>query len=291
MQRSRQLLVLGGASVVALAVVYAVALRTHAGLDFDRWARHGLAYSGGTRLDAVNSVLLHSVPLAMAAAAALVGWAAARGRMVEAVGAALLLGLANTANLALKHGLYALDPFGGEAARDALGPTFPSGHSTAAMSAALAAVLLVRPAYRIPAALAGAGYAGAVGLASVADGGHYPSDVAGGYLVTAACAGVIGAGLLHVAAGTPMPIPTRADRIVSSLLVAVLALSLASGAAYWGWLALGRESVELYVRTSTASVLAAVGLAALSVILLFAYTVLCSAARPLGGGRSRNVSP
>ena len=227
----------------------------------------------------------------MAFAAVLVGWAAVRGRMVEAVGAALLLGLANAVNAALKQGLFALDPLGGEAARDTAGPSFPSGHATAAMSAGLAVVLLVRPAYRLPAALAGAGYAAAVGVASVADGGHYPSDVAGGFLVTAACAGAIGAGLLFVAAGRPLPASTRAERIVSSTLVAVLALALSAGAAYWGWLALGRESVEIYVRTSTASVLAAVGLVALSTILLFAYAVLCSATRPSPAGRSHDASP
>lgn len=280
MQRSRKLLVLGGASLAALALVYLLALGTQPGLTFDRWAEHGLAYSGGSRLDAVDSDILDSVGLAMLLSAVLVGWAAWRRRIAAAAGAALLLGLANAANYALKHGLYALDPVGGEAKRMSGVPSFPSGHSTAAISAALAVVLLVRPAYRIPAALAGAGYAAAVGIASVADGGHYPSDVAGSYLVTTASAAVIGAVLLAVAEGAPRDVATRAERISSSALVAVLAPLLAAGAAYWVWLALGRESVELYVRSSTASVLATAGLAALSVVLLLAYAGLYSTSVP-----------
>ncbi len=294
MQRSRQLLLLGGGSLVTLGLVYVLALGTHAGQDFDRWAKRGLAYSGGSRLDDVNDTILHSVGLAMLAALVLVGWAVRRHRIAEAVGAALLLGLANAANYALKHGLYALDVLGGEADRRSGVPSFPSGHSTAAISAALAAVLLVRPAFRIPAALAGAGYAAAVGIASVAEGGHFPSDVAGGYLVTTASAAMIAVALLAAAEGRPREASTRGERVVSTALVAALALVLATGAAYWVWLALGRESVELYVRSSTASVLATAGLAGLSMLLLFAYAALCSSpapGTPLARGQSPHTSP
>jgi membrane-associated phospholipid phosphatase len=64
--------------------------------------------------------------------------------------------------------------------------SWPSGHSTAAMSLALCFVLVVGPRLRPLAALLGAGYAIAVGYALVALGFHLPSDVLGGYLVAAA---------------------------------------------------------------------------------------------------------
>jgi hypothetical protein len=150
-------------------------------------------------------------------------------------------------------------------------------------------VALVRPAYRIP-ALAGRRRRGRHRPAD----GALPSDVAGSYLVTTASAAAIAAALLAVAEGRPGEGSTRGERVASSALVAMLALALAAGAAYWVWLALGHESVELYVRSSTASVLATAGLAALSVLLLFAYAALCSASAPgapLAGVRSRDASP
>jgi membrane-associated phospholipid phosphatase len=63
--------------------------------------------------------------------------------------------------------------------------SWPSGHSTAAMSLALGLVLVAGPRLRPLAALLGAGYAIAVGYSLVALGFHLPSDVFGGYLVAA----------------------------------------------------------------------------------------------------------
>jgi membrane-associated phospholipid phosphatase len=64
--------------------------------------------------------------------------------------------------------------------------SWPSGHATAAMSLGLCLVLVVGPRLRPLAALAGAGYAIAVGYSLVSGGWHLPSDVLGGYLVAAA---------------------------------------------------------------------------------------------------------
>jgi membrane-associated phospholipid phosphatase len=64
--------------------------------------------------------------------------------------------------------------------------SFPSGHTTAAATLAAALFLVVPPRHRGLAALAGAAYALAVGLAVVAIGWHFPSDVLGGLLVVAA---------------------------------------------------------------------------------------------------------
>ena len=66
--------------------------------------------------------------------------------------------------------------------------TFPSGHSTVAMSLALALVLVVPARLRVPVGLAGIAYAVLVGAATLTGAWHRPSDVLGAYLVTLAWA-------------------------------------------------------------------------------------------------------
>jgi membrane-associated phospholipid phosphatase len=63
--------------------------------------------------------------------------------------------------------------------------SFPSGHTTAAASIALALLLVVPAAHRLLAAGVGAALVAAVGLSVVILGWHYPSDVLGGLLVVA----------------------------------------------------------------------------------------------------------
>ena len=63
---------------------------------------------------------------------------------------------------------------------------FPSGHATAAMSLALVAVVVAPRRLRPLVAFIGAGFALSVGFAIVSLDWHFPSDVAGGYLVAAA---------------------------------------------------------------------------------------------------------
>jgi hypothetical protein len=63
---------------------------------------------------------------------------------------------------------------------------FPSGHSTAIMSLAIAAVMVSPPRIRPLAALVGGVIALTVGLSVVINGSHFPSDVAGGFLLATA---------------------------------------------------------------------------------------------------------
>jgi membrane-associated phospholipid phosphatase len=64
--------------------------------------------------------------------------------------------------------------------------SFPSGHTTAAASIAVALLLVAPAGYRLLAAGAGAAITGVVGLSVVILGWHYPSDVLGALLVVAA---------------------------------------------------------------------------------------------------------
>jgi membrane-associated phospholipid phosphatase len=63
--------------------------------------------------------------------------------------------------------------------------SWPSGHAAAAMALALCAVLVAPPRWRPTMAVCGAGVAVAVSYALLTLGWHYPSDVLGGYLVSA----------------------------------------------------------------------------------------------------------
>jgi membrane-associated phospholipid phosphatase len=62
--------------------------------------------------------------------------------------------------------------------------TYPSGHSTVAMSVALAAVLVAPRQWRGATALVGLVYAWSVGASTLIAGAHRPSDVAGGFAVS-----------------------------------------------------------------------------------------------------------
>jgi len=73
--------------------------------------------------------------------------------------------------------------------------SFPSGHSTAAMSVALCGVLVAPPRLRPLAAVLGTALALTVGYAVVIVGWHYPSDVLGGFLVAGAWVSLALAGL------------------------------------------------------------------------------------------------
>ena len=128
------------------------------------------------------------------------------GRPRQAVAAAVLVGGANLTTQMLKELLehHRYQPILGYYQ---IGPTsFPSGHSTAAMSMALALVLVVPRSWRPAAVAIGACFAAAVGCSVVILHHHYPSDVAGGWLVAggwcfAVVAGLRAADLLRVNRG------------------------------------------------------------------------------------------
>jgi membrane-associated phospholipid phosphatase len=106
-------------------------------------------------------------------------------RFAETVAALALVAGANLTTQVLKHLLehsrfdlqYGL--------HQPLAEAFPSGHATAAASLAAALVLVAPPRLRPLAALLGAAFTAAVGVAVVTIQWHYPSDVIGGVLVVA----------------------------------------------------------------------------------------------------------
>jgi membrane-associated phospholipid phosphatase len=144
--------------------------------------------------------------------------------------------------------------------------SWPSGHSTAAMTMALCAVLAAPPRLRPTVAALGGAFALAVAYAILTLGWHFPSDVFGGYLVAATYV------LLGIAAVTAADRrwPTRAGAegvtrpvdVVPALAVAMLAAGAAVG------LALARPHALLgYAATHTTFVVGAIAIAALATLL------------------------
>jgi membrane-associated phospholipid phosphatase len=111
-----------------------------------------------------------------------------RKRPRHALAVILLLGGANLLTQVLK--LLLAHPrhhaFLGDAQISA--NAFPSGHATASMALALAAILVAPQAWRPLVALAGAIFAVAVSESLMLLAWHFPSDVAGGYLVATSAA-------------------------------------------------------------------------------------------------------
>jgi membrane-associated phospholipid phosphatase len=106
-----------------------------------------------------------------------------RGRPVDAVAAIVVVAGANLTTQVLKVAL-AHPRFQPVLGHDQLGPVaFPSGHSTAAASIAIAFLFVAAPEWRPAVAFVGACLVAAVGCSVMILAWHFPSDVLGGILV------------------------------------------------------------------------------------------------------------
>jgi membrane-associated phospholipid phosphatase len=203
-------------------------------------------------------------------AAGLIAIAVVRRRWLMVAVVPLILLSANLATQQLKPALADLRAFDVRGVQEVYPAAWPSGHSTAAMSLALCLVLVAGPRLRPLAALAGAGYAIAVGYALVVLGFHLPSDVLGGFLVAATFT-LIGAAALAVAeARWPALVPSPASHRSrpAALSAPVLTMSAAAGAAaVLAALAVGAPDTTLDVLEHPVAVLAGIGIAALGLVL------------------------
>jgi membrane-associated phospholipid phosphatase len=149
--------------------------------------------------------------------------------------------------------------------------SWPSGHSTAAMTLALCAVLVAPPALRGAAAVLGGAFAVGVGYAVLVLGWHYPSDVLGGFLV---------AGLwtsLAVAALDRVEAPEPARRPVWEPLA-----GLCAGAGVVAAVALGvrADTVALYTLERPTFVVGALAFALLALALVTTVSAASTRAAP-----------
>ncbi len=186
------------ACAVLAALVWALAFHTGAGHRADAALLQRVAEASGGSLDSLAggvAVLCNLIPYALLATivtALAYGTHGGRGALVVAA----VLVIPNAVTQVLKR-VTATDrtdlvPF---AVREVDPASWPSGHATAAMALALCAVLAAPAGWRAACGLLGLGLAAGVGLSVVMLGWHFPSDVAGGYLVAAAGACVGAAAL------------------------------------------------------------------------------------------------
>lgn len=195
MRRAAACLLLASASAAAFVLTLWVARDTAFGLRTDAAAVVGVTRDGSPRIHDATLDVLRTIDVSSLAlvGSGLIGLALLRRRVSHAAAVAVLLLGANVTTQVLKP---ALGDVGARPDDVAGGSSFPSGHATVAMSLALAAVIAAPAGMRATAAILGAAYAAAVGVALVALGWHYPSDVVGGYLVSTAWAACVAAVLV-----------------------------------------------------------------------------------------------
>jgi membrane-associated phospholipid phosphatase len=238
----------------------------------DGWAVDGFLNLHGSWLDDVARPVAkladpgpYAIWTALLATAALV-----RRRPRHALAVIVLVGGANLLTQTLKvllehprhHEYLGKAQLGSEA--------FPSGHATASMALAFAAVLVAPHAWRGTVAVAGAIFALCVSESVMLLGWHFPSDVAGGFVVATSCALATLAALRAADERWPERSGREAAKRVMRdfdarrevLVVAGFVLAALAGIAA----AAGRQTLE-FVGHHTTALIAALAVAALAAAL------------------------
>jgi membrane-associated phospholipid phosphatase len=211
-----------------------------------------------------------------------------RGRPRVALGVIALLAVTSVSSQILKA-VLAYPRFAGQTGAAHVTPAaFPSGHSTAVMTLAIATVMVVPPRMRALAAVVGGGLALTVGISVVLRGWHFPSDVAGGFLLAT------GWGLTLVAAlrlatlrwpertmrgrfAPPVGRVTEAATGAGLAAIAALGVVLGLGAVV---LAVARVDLGGVVRNHTAALLVGAALVVLALALIAGFVASLSRREP-----------
>jgi membrane-associated phospholipid phosphatase len=226
-----------------MAVVALLALESPGAHARDAAMLHG--FVGLDRPGVHDAVVLVShladpAPYALAGLA-LVGVALLHGMRSRAVAVVALLVATGASTQALKH-LLAQPRFEAWLGTRQIGDAaWPSGHSTAAMTLALCAVLVAPPARRLVVALAAGAFAAGGGYAVLVLAWHFPSDVLGGFLVAAMWT-ALAVAALRVAEDEPLRAPPAPVGPGAAVGVAGVGLGLAGLAA----IVLPRDAVAVY---------------------------------------------
>jgi membrane-associated phospholipid phosphatase len=254
-------LAIAAACALGLVVVGVLALASDAGHARDSVILHGFSGLYRRRLDSAIEITARlSDPLPYAFLGLLcVGVALGRRRTHRAAAIAIVLVATGAMAQALKHLLAqprVADWLGGGQLDES---NWPSGHTTAAMTLALCAVVAAPPAWRAATALVGAAFAVAVAYATLALTWHYPSDVLAGFLLAAL---VVSAALAMLAplenGDLESPVsPPRAWLLIpgaAGTLVAAAVVGAASGR-------VGLSGFDRLTAVAGAAAIAAVGVA------------------------------
>jgi membrane-associated phospholipid phosphatase len=263
------------ACFVGLVVAGVLALAVPVARERDAAMLHGFVGLDRPSVHRAISFLAHlgdTLPYACAGLLC-IAVALARRRGWRALAVAGLLAVTGVTTQVLKHAL-AQPRLEHWLPEQVATNSWPSGHSTAAMTLALCAILVAPPALRAVTAMLGGAFAVGVGYAVLVLGWHYPSDVLGGFLVAGLWASLAVAVLHRVEA------PEPARRPVWEPLA-----GLAAGAGVVASVVLGVRADTVALYTSERPTFAAGALVIALLALVLVTTV--SAASTRGAPRAR----
>lgn len=217
-------------------------------------------------------LLAHSADLGpIVAGLAICTIALARQRPLRALAAVAVVAGAGAATLLFKAAL-AHPRYHPVLGLHQLSPTaFPSGHATAAMSLALAAVLVSSRRWRAAVATGAGIYALGVSVSLIILRWHFPSDVLGGLLVATGVCLLVVAGLRRLER-RPLrrAVPALSPR--SDGVRAIEAMAALSAAFALGALVLRPHQVGSFAIAHTSATLAVAAIAAVAFLLVSALT-------------------
>jgi membrane-associated phospholipid phosphatase len=169
---------MAGTAVVSFAVVATVVLGSAPGQRLDRRAMDALSSPQRTTHRLIEVLSLVSVWSVAVVLAGCVVLALVRRRVAAAVAAMVLVAGANVTTQVLKYDVLTRPDIGLGTAN-----SLPSGHTTVAVSLALAGVLVAPAGLRSLVALVGSGGATLIGAGTVVGRWHRPGDVVAGVAV------------------------------------------------------------------------------------------------------------
>jgi membrane-associated phospholipid phosphatase len=263
------------ACFVGLVVAGVLALAVPVARERDAAMLHGFVGLDRPSVHRAISFLAHlgdTLPYACAGLVC-IAVALARRRGWRALAVAGLLAVTGVTTQVLKHAL-AQPRLEHWLPEQVATNSWPSGHSTAAMTLALCAILVAPPALRAVTAMLGGAFAVGVGYAVLVLGWHYPSDVLGGFLVAGLWAS-LAVGVLH-----RVEAPEPARRPVWEPLAGLVA-----GAGVVASVVLGVRADTVALYTSERPTFAAGALIIALLALVLVTTV--SAASTRGAPRAR----
>jgi membrane-associated phospholipid phosphatase len=272
--------------VAAFAGLMALAYYVRPAQWLDDAALHGFVAVQHPRVDDLANNIAHlcnPAPYAVAAVIAIAVAARVRGPRTAAAVTVLLAG-ANVSSQVLKpllahhRELY----YTSWHLNNIADAAFPSGHSTAAMTLALAILMIVPRAYRPLVASVGALFTVAVSFSVLILQWHFPSDIVGGYLVATAWGlATLAAlryanerwperGTIRQAAHDAMRAPSPAVVALGVLLVGVVGCIVAASRAH---------QIASFADHHTAATAVASAIAVAAAVLLAAVVSLSSGTR------------
>lgn len=196
------LLALAATALVLLVLVYLLGVRTTWGQRLDATALRGRTALRPRAIDTASQLLdTISVSSLILIGGLIVLIALARRRPLLSLGAGVVIAGASITTEILKRIVLARPDLG---VVDALGPraSFPSGHTTVALSLAVGALLVAPSRHRAVVGVVGSLYAVGIGIGVVATANHRPSDPIGAVMVVTVWGATIAAALQTVSVHT-----------------------------------------------------------------------------------------